>query len=290
MRGVSAYVLEEGPAGIDLVVTAGWSLEAADVLQQGHANGLVLNYARGFSEPDLSFLDGGLGPRRLHILDRKIVDLTPIARLADTLEELSVQAAPDAELELGSLPRLRSVSGEWRLLRSTLGHVDDLRSVITRRFDEPDLHAFQDHYGLERLTIKEAPHLESFSGVAGLADLRSLSILLARSLRDVGDASDLRSLDRFELQDCNRITTLEDAEPLQNLRFLGVSNCGRIDSVTPIEKLVQLEILCAWGTTDIVDRDLSPLLRLPALREVRMRNRRGYVPTVTEVAASISSR
>lgn len=178
MSAFGPYVLEDSPEGRSLVVTGPWSVEAANALGRGEADGLVLNYARGFSGRCLEFLDGGLGVRRLDVLDRQITDLAPIERLADSLEDLSVQAAGDAELDLGALPRLRSVAGEWALIGNTLGAVDELQSVITWQFDEADLHAFRDHVGLRRLTIKEAPYLESLSGVACPSWRPSASFLL----------------------------------------------------------------------------------------------------------------
>jgi hypothetical protein len=290
MSAVGAYVLEDSPEGRSLVVTGAWSVEAADVLGRGEADGLVLNYARGFSERGLEFLDGGLGVRRLDVLDRQITDLAPIERLGDSLEDLSVQAAADAELDLGVLPRLRSVAGEWALIGGTLGAVDELQSVITWLFDEADLHSFRDHVGLQRLTIKEAPYLESLSGVADLPELEALGILLARRLRDIGDVAGLASsLRRLELQDCPSIGAIDDVEPLVNLRFLGVSECGDIASLAPIVTLEQLETLYAWGSTRVVDGDLSPLARLPRLREVRMRNRRGYKPRVADLVSALPS-
>jgi len=166
MSSQAGYVVEDTPEGRTLVVTGAWSDEAGETLARGEADGLVLNYARGFSEGHLEFLDGSWGIRRLNILDRGMTDLEPIGRLRDSLQALSVQAAPSAELDLGALPRLRSVAGEWELIRGTLGRLNALQSVITWRFDDPDLHAFRDHVSLERLTIKEAPYLESLSGLA----------------------------------------------------------------------------------------------------------------------------
>lgn len=81
------------------MVTGPWSDAAARALARGEADGLVLNYARGFSERSLGLLDGGWPLRLLDVLDRSIVDLDPIGRLAG-LEELSVQAAADAVLDL----------------------------------------------------------------------------------------------------------------------------------------------------------------------------------------------
>ncbi|MCW3013025.1 MAG: hypothetical protein JWO02_117 [Solirubrobacterales bacterium] len=283
----SGYVLEDSPDGRALVVTGPWSGEAAGVLVRGEADGLVLNYARGFCDGSLEFLEGW-GVRRLNILDRGIVDLGPIGRLGDSLEALSVQAAPRAELNLGALSHLRSVAGEWALIRGTLGVVDALQSVITWRFDEVDLHAFRDHVDLERLTVKEAPHLQSLSGVADLPELAVLGVFLARKLRDISDVGErASSLRELEFEDCPAIYALDDVESLVNLRFLGFSDCGDVESLGPVSALEQLAVLHAWGSTRIVDRDLSPLAGLLHLSEIRMRDRRGYMPPVGDLVAAL---
>lgn len=290
MTSNGSYVLEEAPQGRTLVVTGPWSQASADVLARGEADGLVLNYARGFREGNLGFLTG-LTVRRLKVLDRKITDLAPIAELGESLEELSVQAGPGAELDLGGLPRLRAVAGEWGFLRGTLGDVDALQSVVTWRFDEADLHAFRDHVGLQRLTVKEAPHLESLSGVADLGRLSVLGIFLARALRDISDARELgASLRELEFETCPTIDALDDVQSLANLGFLGVSDCGDIESLRPVGPLEKLEVLHAWGSTRIIDGDLSPLEGLPRLREIRMKDRRDYTPHIADLVAVSSAR
>jgi hypothetical protein len=282
-----AYVLEDSPEGRWLVVTGPWTAGAAKALRRGEADGLVLNYARGFKGPGLEPLAPDLPVRRLDVLDRSISDLAPIERLADSLEWLSVQAAPDAELDLGGLPRLREVAGEWALLRDTLGAVEALERVVTWEFDEADLHSFRDHVELRELTIKDAPHLESSSGVGNLPGLAALAIVLAPRLQDISDVSELaESLRELKLEACPGITTLNDLEPLVHLRILGVSDCGDIESLAPIRSLEQLEILYAWGSTRVTDGDLSPLAQLPRLEEVRMRDRRNYRPRVAELMAA----
>jgi hypothetical protein len=287
----AGYVLEESADGRSLVVTGAWSSMAADALLAGQADGLVLNYSRGFSESGLDFLEGDLGLRRLAVLDRQIKDLGPIERLGDSLEELSVQAAPGATLDFGALTRLRSISGEWTLMRDTLAAVDALQSVTTWLFDESDLHAFRDHIDLQRLILKEAKQLESLSGVGALAELGDLRILLAGLLRDITDVADVAgSLRRFELQACPAIEDLDDVESLVNLHFLGFSDCGDIESLAPVAALQRLETLYAWGSTRVLDGDLSPLAHLPRLVDVRMRERREYRPHVSEIQTGLGAR
>ena len=43
----------------------------------------------------------------------------------------------------------------------------------------------------------------------------------------------------------------------------------------------------AWGSTRILDADLSPLLSLPRLTELRMKSRREYKPSVKEVQSEL---
>ncbi len=82
------YRIEDEEGGRTLVVSGSWTREAEQILVEGSVDGLDLNYAHGFCEPSLDFLDGW-PIRRLHVLDRSLVGLEPIARLSETLEELS---------------------------------------------------------------------------------------------------------------------------------------------------------------------------------------------------------
>lgn len=280
------YLLEEEPGGSrSLVVTGPWSAKAARVLARGDADGLVLNYARGFGEGSLDLLDGW-PLRRLDVLDRSIVDLEPIKRLAG-LEELSIQAAADAVLDLGMLPALRFVTGEWSLIGRTLSAVAGLERVVTWLLDDVDMHAFRDHVALQALTIKDAPYLESLSGLGDLPGLATLTIVGAPGLHEIDDVAGLSgSLRELTFEECPRIVVIDDVQALVGLRFLSVSECGDVASLAAIGSLAQLERFYAWGSTRIVDGDLAPLATLPRLTEIRMRNRRGYSPAVSELAAA----
>lgn len=280
------YVIEDTPEGRSLVVTGLWSGAAEQTLARGEVDGLILNYARGFSG-SLDFLDAGWRLRRLSVLDRSLVDLEPISRLV-RLEKLSVQAAADAVLDLGPLLSLRSVSGEWALIGRTLSAVGQLEWLSTWMFGEVDLHAFRDHVGLKTLTIKDAPYLESLSGLGNLPDLAMLTIVGAQRLHEIDEVGELSaSLRELKFEECPRIEAIDVVERLVGLRFLGVSESGDIASLAPVGSLTQLEKFYAWGSTRILDGDLSPLARLPRLHEIRMRNRRGYEPQVGDLAASV---
>ena len=281
------YRIDQNDLGRTLVVTGGWTAEAARVLDRGDVDGLTLNYALGFSEPTLDFLDGW-PIRRLNILARDLTDLEPIARLRETLEELSVQAAPEASLDLGDAPRLRAVAGEWELIRWQLRLLDSLERLITWRFDETTLLPLSEYEQLQHLTIKEPGKLESLLGAENLSSLRHLELISAPRLTDISAIAGLVDLEELSIQDARGLVTLEQVSQLTNLWHLGIADCGDVESLAPLVGLTRLRSLYAWGTTRVVDGDLSPLLGLSALTDFRMRSRRQYSPSVEEVKAHLA--
>ena len=282
-------MIEDLPEGRTLVVTSSWTAEAEAALDRSDVDGVWLNYARGFSEPDLSFV-GEWPIRRLLVLDRKITDLSPLGRLGRTLEELSVQAAPGTPVDLAGLPRLTSLAAAWDEVDDTLHEPEGLREIVTFDYDEVDLQPLSVQSSLENVTLKAAPRLESLYGVDHFA-LRKLQVALARELEDI-DALAIasQSLREVDFETCLGIYDIESLSELAQLRFLGISDCGRIPSIRPLVTLTQLECLYAWGSTRVEDGDLSPLLHLPRLKEIRMRDRREYRPSVREIADLLASR
>jgi len=69
VRG-KGFVIEDRPEGRTLVLTGPWTAEAETAMERVDVDGVWLNYARGFSEPDLSFV-GEWPIKRLLVIDRK---------------------------------------------------------------------------------------------------------------------------------------------------------------------------------------------------------------------------
>jgi hypothetical protein len=289
MRLKEPFVLARTAQGRTLVVTGPWTSAAASLLSRGEVDGLTLNYALGFCESDLSFF-GEWPIRRLQILDRLLVDLSPIERLSPSLEDLSVQVAPEARLNLAGFWNLRKLSGDWQLLRLALGQVQSLETLITWNFDEANLLPLIEHSRLETLTIKDAPRLQTLRGIRTLKSTSVLGFCTARQLWDISDLTgSARTLQELRFENCTRIGAIDALNGLTGLRHLEMNDCRRIKSFEPIRDLPELEVLHARGSTRIVDRNLSLLLRLPRLRELRMKSRIEYRPSVDEVKTAIHS-
>jgi hypothetical protein len=91
------------------------------------------------------------------------------------------------------------------------------------------------------------------------------------------------------LESC-RISDLSSVASAGGLRFLNASDCGKIESLRPLCGLDDLEILWVYGTTKVLDDDLTPIAALPRLRELRLMSRKTYRPSVEDVQALIARR
>jgi hypothetical protein len=278
------FVLEDDPEGRTLVVTGNWTDRAAAALSDGVADGLVLNYARGYREPSLEFLSSW-PVRRLKVLARTIKDIEPIYRLADTLQDLSLTTAPNAAVDCTRLPHLRSISVEdWTQLRDTLASANGLQQVAVYGYLEDDLLAFAQNVQLNSIRLKQAPRLQNLLGVEVLPSLENLQVAGAQRLHDLGSLSSTAfRLAELRLDTCGAFTTLEGITNQTGLRKLWVANCGNIESLRGIVALRDLELLYMWESTRIADGDLAPLLQLQHLRDLRLMNRKHYSPTVAQV-------
>ncbi len=213
--------------------------------------------------------------------------MAPVSRLASTLEDLSVEAAPGARLDLSALSSLVAIAGDWALLGPTIETCRGLRTVSTWSFPEPTLLALGRLRNLVDLTVAGAPSLRSLGGVEAMTKLVGLRIFRAPKLEGIESIRALTLLEDVQFEDCSLLYGLGDLAHLKDLRFLSFSDCGPVDSVRPLEDLKSLEVLHLWGSTRIVDGDLSPLTRLPRLRELRIRPRREYKPDARSLSAAV---
>ena len=271
------------------MVTGPWNEEMADAVTSGVAPRVVLNHALGYDEPDLSFLVG-LPIRELKIVDRRIADLTPVSSLAETLEGLDVEVAPDVRIDLTAFPNLHRLGATWAQVSATIDAVPRLRRAALDAYDAPDLAPLAPLGALEAISLKERPRLRSLDGLGALPAITHLGVFGATALTDVQALRGRERLVRLDLQACRRLTSVSELAGCTGLHVLDVAEGGDLDSAAPLGGLLALEELYAYGSTRFVDPDLSALARLPRLVEVRMQSRRHYVPSVPDLKAALEHR
>lgn len=284
-------LLSESPEGTDLVVTGRWSQQAADCLRDGAATGLVLNYARGFSESDLSFLSG-LPVRRLSILHWDLRDLRPVYSLRETLVSLSAMTHPSAVLDLAQFPLLQELSTSWFQVRDAIQSAAELRRLFLLSYTENDLVPLAGLHRLETLVMKDYPRVQTLDGVETLRSLRELGIHIARRLKSIDalQGSLAQTMETLQLSSCRRLESLAPIRSCQGLQFLEFSEGGDLPDISALEGLDQIESLYLYGSTRVVDGDLTPIAELPRLHDFRMQGRRHYKPSVAEIQRAIGER
>lgn len=285
------FFLDPTPDGVDLVVTGDWSSRARKALMSGRADGLVLNYVKGFREQDLQFLEG-LPLRRLDLLARTIGDLEPVHSLGATLETLHVQSDPRALIELERLPLLRRLSASWSQIQGSLRFAPKLQRLFILSYTERDLVPLTVAPELVSVVMKDYPQVQSLDGVEDLPWLAELGIHLAKGLDDISALERARSpvLETLQLTHSRRISDITPIRACSGLSFLDLSEDGDIPSATPLAGLVGLKELYMYGSTKILDGNLTPIASLPNLRDLKLMNRRFYSPPVQEIKDAIAQR
>ena len=285
------FVLEQTPVGVDLVLTGDWSPQARDALLEGRADGLVLNYAKGFHERDLQFA-AGLPIRRLHVLARTLDDLSPVHSLAETLESLRVQTDPQAVIELERLPLLRALSASWSQIHGSIRFASHLQRLFILSYTERDLAPLAVAPGLASVVMKDYPRLQSLDGVEELPRLAELGVHLAKGLEDISalQRSGSPVLETLQLASCRKIADIAPVGACSGLKFLDVSEAGDIPTVGCLAQLASLERLYLYGSTRVLDGNLRPIAGLQLLRDFRMQGRRSYPPSVKEIQAAIDAK
>ncbi len=131
------YVVTSDDAGrIDFDLQSAWSAQTRQAFMASGADGLVLNYARGFIGHDLEFIRD-LHLRRLNVLARTIRDLSPIYGLSATLAELHVQAGSMTRIDLTALPHLRALSCSWDQVAETIGYASGIEDLFLSALTRP---------------------------------------------------------------------------------------------------------------------------------------------------------
>lgn len=290
MTGDRGFTLQADGNATDLVVTGEWTDEMGLAVLSGQADGLVLNYALGFRGRDLACVRG-LPLRRLSVLARTITDVDPIYTLGATLQSLWVQLGSSVQLDLGRLPQLRVLSGEWRQLCGSVSALAHLQQLHTLGYADDDLTPLAGNPALEVLAFRDRPALRSLRGVDDLPALRVLGVFGAHRLDDLAElAGGPTGLTDLELEGCRGISDLGPVGTRTQLRFLNASECGDVASLAPLGRLAELRRLYLYGSTKVLDGDLEPLTGLPHLEELRMQSRRHYRPPLATVLDALSSR
>jgi len=272
----SGITLENGRYGRRAILNSAWLDYFVQYLADNAVVELELNYAKGWHGQSLSFLAELPSLKAFEIFDFNIPDIKEIHRLHN-LRRLGVTTYCSTEIDFSAFPELESCVLEWRPKAVSLFKCTTLKDLFVDRYKGKDVARFAQLVNLESLAILNAP-VASLRGLSALTRLRSLRLALLRRLPSLAGIEGLANLEELDINTCRAIRSIDEIGSLSRLKKLFLNNIGEIESLKPLDNLDGLEKVVFYESTNILDGDLSPLLRQQNLdfSRVSFQNRRHY--------------
>ncbi len=271
------YVLEKGEFGLRAVLTSSWTEDIKRSLLKQPVAELELNRGKGWHGQDLSFLSEFPELLALKIIGKTAESVSPI-HVLHNLRALHIIAYCKTEIRFSEFPDLIECRLQWRPKATSLFDCVGLKNLFLIGFTGSNTDRFGKLKNLESLAILGSP-IRNLQGLRPLVHLRSLRLGDLRKLETLRGIEDLTRLEKLEINTCRKIRSVDEIAPLINLRELYLDNIGDIQSLKPLASLHQLRRLTFAESTNILDGDLSGLLRLPNLETVAFQNRKHYSHT-----------
>lgn len=232
---------------------------ATDMIQAGKADGISICPRKGFSGDSLDFVRNIEGVRIVILQGLPDISLDTLQDLPE-LVEISMSETKST-LDLGRFPSLVKLSSHWHKKLFKNPGQSKIRALRLYNYGEKggslsDFSYFPDLTELEMIQGK----FRSLSGISKYKSLDSISLHYCSKLEKIEDLSmvDLRS---FFANVCKKILDHEFIGGCKNLEKLKLNECGSMQSLNFINSLVKLRSF-RFLKTDVIDGDLSPLLRL----------------------------
>lgn len=252
-----------------------WTPEDADYIRKNGVVELRIGSQSNYALHDVDFL--------AEVPDLKVVRLATQGSLdIDGLYEvpgllcLTLVAWPRIAIDFTRLKHLEELSYyEWTRGSSSLFEVKTLRRLMLVGYDQESSEAFAMLPNLEKLRIQES----KLSEVVSLAKLKKVKELFLATLPRLTSLNGIQGMDSLEeltLGSVGRIGTIAPLAALNNLKGLTLWSAGKIDSVKYLESVPSLESVGIYGTTDVLDGDMSVFTRLPKLTVLALQGRRHY--------------
>lgn len=257
----------------EVLVRGPWKPQYAKfVRRKGLA--LYLNDCLGSQFESLDFLEDLPNLRSLRVIG--VLHDNRGAEVCEQLEHLSLNTSSQKLVDYTRFPKLKSLFTYGLGKSQSVLTCTSLEDLYVYGYGNADFTGMSELTALRKLHIGPSRNLISTSGVERLQNLRMLSLAYASNLTEFAPIGTLAHLQRLEIQNCRHIADIEFVRFLNDLEWLTLAECKDVASLLPLEDLPKLKKLVAYGSTKILDGDMSILGRLPDLKEAYLQQRRSY--------------
>jgi hypothetical protein len=251
-----------------------WNDRILSFIKKNNIKGLYLNYARGWSGNDFSFLSKIPNLELLDIVNTPVKSLSVINNLIP-LKSLSISCHWEEKIDLSHLKNLERCFISHGSGAETVFSCPNLRYLYIDTFKLESFDGLQKLEKLEYLTIGNS-NFEDLSILNELKFLRKLVILNCRRLSALTGINLSSTLEWLTIDGSRKMSNMEPIETLSNLKVLNLSNNGKLVSIEPVVHLKNLEVFSFYGDTNILDGNLEPIEKLDNLSLLGFANRRHY--------------
>jgi len=130
----------------------------------------------------------------------------------------------------------------------------------------------------------------SLEGLSKFGNLKRLELHYCIKLETLGGVETLnKEIEHIHINQSKKLTGHKKITQLQKLHILCFNDCGSIDDMYFIEQLSELRDF-RFVNTNIINGDLSPLIRHPKIENAGFLNKRHYSHKDTEIDKLIAGR
>lgn len=259
-----------------------WDDSLLKVIAAEKITALQFNLSLGWRGNDFTFLRSlvGAGIEQLQILNGTSAGLETIGELVE-LRYLSLQVHTGSTIEFSRLDRLEYVATNWWPGVNNIFDKEGLTSLSLFDLRLRKIDRLASLPTLKRIDIRNA----SIQDIDFLRTGSRVEVLWLRDCRGIGvfePLFEMRSLLRLILEGCRKLHDLGFVRHLPELEHFDFSACGPIPTLKPVCAVKTLKALSFYGSTDILDGDLSCLMTLPKLAMLGFKPRKHYTHRPTK--------
>lgn len=119
-------------------------------------------------------------------------------------------------------------------------------------------------------------NIQNFIGIGKLNKLKRLELHYCTKLEsDIGLSTLANTLEHLHINQSKKFVPTGELFNLKNLRVLCLNSCGNLENLNFLSEFPHL-IDFRFVNTNVIDGDLSPILKHPSIRSVGFMNKRHY--------------
>ena len=265
---------EKGEYGTRATIKTLWQDSFLELLLKNDVKELELNDGKGWRGNDVNFLQFLPNLKSLIIIDFRIKSIEAIHCLKEIIE-IQISTYCKVSVNFKSFPNMQVCGFEWIEGSDSLFECKSLRKLFINNYKKSNSDIFLSLKNLEELSILNS-NFENLRGLSELLNLKKLRIANLKKILSLQGIEELHNIEELEIQRCKGIRNIFEIFKLNKLKYLFLLDMGDLDTIKGLENLNELTVFMFYESTNIIDGDLSPLLKLKKLSKISFQNRKHY--------------